>query len=179
MFRISSRLALAAALAAALSSPAWAEKPIPMPEASAAEQAVLLKFVSAYMSGLPSNEYYDLTAQDVAEKLKANKGDFVIVDVRVPKDKKFDKGHIPGAMFIGVMDLAKPESLAKLPKDKDIIVHCDTGQQQNKAVTALRLLGYKAYAMKWGYMAWSPAPPTALTLAEIQKSIAPGYPVEK
>lgn len=179
MFFRCRRLALAAALTSAMCLPAWADKPVPMPEASAAEQAVLQKFVNAYMSGLPSNDYYDLTAQEVAEKLKANKGDFVIVDVRVPKDKKFDKGHIPGAMHIGVMDLVKPESLAKLPKDKDIIVHCDTGQQQNKAVTALRLLGYKAYAMKWGFMAWSPAPPTALTLAEIQKSIAPGYPVEK
>ncbi|MDP1899045.1 MAG: rhodanese-like domain-containing protein [Rubrivivax sp.] len=150
-----------------------------MPVASAAEQATLEKFVNAYMSGLPDNDYYDVTSEDVANRIKGGKKDFVIVDVRVPKDKKFDKGHLPGAMYVGVMDLAKPESLAKLPRDKDIIVHCDTGQQQNKAVTALRLLGYKAYAMKWGYMAWSPAPPTAATLGEIQKSITAGFPVEK
>ncbi len=164
-------------LAGALCSPVWAEKPLPL--ASPAEQATLQKFVNAYMSGLPDNDYYDLTAEQVAARLKAGKGDFLIVDVRVPKDKKYDKGHLPGAVFVGVMDVAKPETLAMLPRDKDIIVHCDTGQQQNKAVTALRLLGYKAYAMKWGYSAWSPAPPTAATLAEIQKSITAGYPVEK
>ena len=70
-------------------------------------------------------------------------------------------------------------NLARLPKDKDVIVYCDTGQQQNKAVTALRLLGYKAYAMKWGYMAWKVAPPTGSTLDEISAAIANDYPVEK
>jgi rhodanese-related sulfurtransferase len=169
--------ALLAGLMSAIAFPALAEKPLPV--ATPAEQAVLQKFVGAYMASLPDNEYYDVMAEDVFKRIKAGKADFVVVDVRVPKDKKFDKGHIPGAIFIGVMDLARPESLALLPKDKDIIVHCDTGQQQNKAVTALRLLGYKAYAMKWGYMAWSPAPPTALTLEAVQKSITAGFPVEK
>lgn len=165
------------ALALALATPAWAERP--MPAANAQEQATLHKFVNAYMSGLEANDYYDVMAEDVAKRIKEGKGGFVVVDVRTPKDKKFDKGHLPGAMHIGLTDLVSPESLAKLPKDQDIIVHCDTGQQQNKAVTALRLLGYKAYAMKWGYMAWSPAPPTAATLAEVQKSITAGYPVQK
>lgn len=173
----SQRTLISLSLALLSCATAWAEKP--MPVASAAEQATLEKFVGAYLSGLPDNDYYDVMAEDVAKRIKAGKGDYLIVDVRVPKDKKFDKGHLPGAMYIGVMDLAKAESLAKLPKDKDIIVHCDTGQQQNKAVTALRLLGYKAYAMKWGYMSWQAAAPTAATLAEIQKSITAGYPVEK
>lgn len=176
MKRFALSLIVAAAFGA-LSTTALAEKPLPV--ATPAEQAVLEKFVNAYMSVLPENEYYDVMAEDVLKRIQSGKKDFLVVDVRVPKDKKFDKGHIPGAMFIGVMDLAKPESLAKLPKNMDIIVHCDTGQQQNKAVTALRLLGYKAYAMKWGYMAWQPAPPTAATLEEIKRSITVGYPVEK
>lgn len=68
--------------------------------------------------------------------------------------------------------LAKPENLAKLPRDKDVIVHCDTGQQQNKAVTVLRLLGYNAYAMKWGYMSWSDLPRSRCT--EIPSRIETG-----
>lgn len=166
-----------AAALTALAGPVAAEKP--MPVATPAEQAVLEKFVGAYASGLPDNDWYDVMAEDVFKRIKSGKGDFVIVDVRVPKEKKYDVGHVPGAIFIGAPAIAAPESLARLPKDKDIIVYCDTGQQQNKAVTALRLLGYKAYAMKWGYMAWSPAPPTALTLEEIKRSITAGYPVEK
>ena len=144
-----------------------------------AEQAVIQRAADQFLGGLEKNAYYDVTAEDVMARIKAGKPDYVIVDVRVPKDKKFDKGHLPGAMFAAVYDVARPETLAKLPKDKDIFVHCDTGQQQNKAVAALRMMGYKAYAMKWGYMAWSPAPPTALTLEAINGSITKGYPVEK
>ena len=144
-----------------------------------AEQAAVQRAADQFLSGLEKNAYYDVTAEEVMARIKAGKPDYVIVDVRVPKDKKFDKGHLPGAMFAAVYDVAKPETLAKLPKDKDIFVHCDTGQQQNKAVAALRMMGYKAYAMKWGYMAWSPAPPTALTLEAINGSITKGYPVEK
>ena len=144
-----------------------------------AEQAAVQRAADQFLSGLEKNAYYDVTAEDVMARIKAGKPDYVILDVRVPKDRKFDKGHLPGAMFAAVYDVAKPETLAKLPKDKDIFVHCDTGQQQNKAVAALRMMGYKAYAMKWGYMAWSPAPPTALTLEAINGSITKGYPVEK
>ncbi len=146
---------------------------------SDAEYAVIQKAANAYLTSLPDNEFFDITADDVHERIKSGKKDFVVVDVRVPKDKKYDQGHLPGALHIGVMDIAKPESLARLPKDRDIIVHCDTGQQQNKAVTVLRLLGYKAYAMKWGYMAWKVAPPTGATLDEISAAIVNNYPVKK
>lgn len=144
-----------------------------------AEQSAVQRAADQFLSGLEKNGYYDVTAEDVMARIKAGKPDYVILDVRVPKDKKYDKGHLPGAMFAAVYDVAKPETLAKLPQDKDIFVHCDTGQQQNKAVAALRMMGYKAYAMKWGYMAWSPAPPTAATLEAINGSLTKGYPVEK
>lgn len=166
------RIAFAAAAAALFAAPAAFAL-------TDAEYAVIQKAANEYLSALPDKGYFDTTAEDVFKRIQSGKKDYVIVDVRVPKDKKFDQGHLPGAMYIGVMDLAKPENLAKLPKDKDIIVHCDTGQQQNKAVTVLRLLGYNAYAMKWGYMSWKVAPPTALTLGEINASITKNYPVEK
>jgi rhodanese-related sulfurtransferase len=144
-----------------------------------AEQAVVQRAADQFLSGLEKNAWYDVTADDVMARIKAGKADFVILDVRVPKDRKFDKGHLPGAMFAAAYDVAKPETLAKLPKDKDIIVHCDTGQQQNKVVAALRMMGYNAYAMRFGYMAWSPAPPTGITLDALAASYSKGYPVEK
>lgn len=172
------RFVVPAVLAALLQGGhAWAQRALP--QATPAEQATLQKFVDAYMSGLDDNDYYDVTAEEVALRIKGGKKDFVVIDVRVPKDKKYDLGHVPGATFVDILDVAKAATLARLPRDKEIIVHCDTGQQQNKAVTALRLLGFNAYGMKWGYMAWSPAPATANTLEAIKESIAPGYPVEK
>ena len=143
------------------------------------EQAAVHRAVDQFLSSLPQNANYDVTAEDVLERIKADMGDFVILDVRMPREKKYDVAHLPGAMHAAVHELAKPETLAKLPKDKDIIVHCDTGQQQNKVLTVLRLMGYDAYALKWGYMAWAPAPPTAATLEAVNGSITKGYPTTK
>lgn len=171
------RYVLAAALAALSCHPAWAQTALP--KATPAERATLQKFVQAYMSGLEDNDYYEVLAEEVALRIKGGKKDFVVVDVRIPKDKKYDLGHVPGAIHVNLLDLAKPETLARLPRNKEIIIHCDTGQQQNKAVTALRLLGYDAYVMKWGYMAWAPAPPTDAALDAIKEAASVGYPVEK
>jgi rhodanese-related sulfurtransferase len=146
---------------------------------TADEYAVVQRLGNEYLSSLPDKNYYEFVAEDVAKMIREGRTDFVIVDVRVPKEKKFDVAHLPNAMFIAAQDVARPENLAKLPKDKKVIVHCDTGQQQNKVLTVLRMLGYDAYAMKWGYMAWSPAPPTAATLDAINGSLTKAYPVAK
>lgn len=143
------------------------------------DEVAVRRAADQFLSALEKNAWYDVTAEDVLARIKSGKQDFVILDVRVPKDKKFDRGHLPGAMFVAAWDVAKPDTLAKLPKDKDVIVHCDTGQQQNKVVAALRMMGYRAYAMRFGYMAWSPAPPTGITLEAISASYSKNYPVEK
>jgi rhodanese-related sulfurtransferase len=144
-----------------------------------AEYAAVQKLANEYLTALPDRNWYEYMAEDVAKMVKEGKTDFVLVDVRVPKDKKFDVGHVPGAMCIGAPDIAKPENLRRLPKDRKVIVYCDTGQQQNKVVTVLRLLGYDAWAMKWGYMAWTTVPPTAATLDAINGAITKGYPIQK
>jgi rhodanese-related sulfurtransferase len=115
-----------------------------------AEYTVIQKAANQYLQAIPERQLH-VSAEDVYKRIQSGKNDFVIVDVRVPKDKKFDQGHLPGAIFIASDQFARPENLAKLPKDKDIIVHCDTGQVQNKILTVLHMLGYdKAYAMKMG-----------------------------
>jgi rhodanese-related sulfurtransferase len=141
------------------------------------EYKTVQKVADEYMSNVPADGYH-IAAEDVLKRLQSGKNDFIIVDVRMPKDKKYDQGHLPGAVYIGFKEIAKPENLAKLPKDKDIIVHCDTGHEQNKALSVLRMLGYKAYDMKWGMMSWnSHLSPTNATL----KAIAGGIdkPIEK
>lgn len=142
------------------------------------EQAVVQKAANEYLSTVPDNGYH-LSAEAVLERIKSGKKDFVLVDVRMPKDKKYAQGHVPGAIYIGFRELLKPENIAKLPKDMDIIVYCDTGHEQNKALSALRLLGYRAYDMKWGFSSWKVAGPTALTLGAIEGSISGNYPIEK
>ena len=142
------------------------------------EFKVIQKVADEFLSNEPANGYH-ISAEDVLKRIESGKKDFVIVDTRLPKDKKYDQGHLPEAVHIGFKDIAKPENLAKLPKDKDIIVHCDTGHDQNKALTVLRMLGYRAYDLKWGYMSWKTEKPTGLTLKAIEGSILNNYPVEK
>ncbi|MEW6529634.1 MAG: rhodanese-like domain-containing protein [Thermodesulfobacteriota bacterium] len=142
------------------------------------ELKAVQKASDEFLRNVPEDGYH-IPAEEVMAKIKSGAKDFLIVDVRMPKDKKYDKGHLPGAIYIGFRELAKPENLANLPKDKDIIVHCDTGHEQNKALSVLRMLGYKAFDLKWGYMAWKPLPPTSATLKAIQGSIGNDYPVEK
>lgn len=142
------------------------------------EYTTVQKVADAYLSNVPPDGYH-IMAEDVLKRIQAGDKNMVIVDVRMPKDKKFDQGHLPGAIYIGFKEIAKSENLAKLPKDKDIIVHCDTGHEQNKALSALRMLGYKAFDMKWGFMSWKSLPPTGMTLKAIEGSILNDHPVEK
>ncbi len=142
------------------------------------EYKTVQKVANEYMSNVPADGYH-VMAEDVLKRIQAGDKNLVIVDVRMPKDKKYDQGHLPGAIYIGFKEIAKSENLAKLPKDKDIIVHCDTGHEQNKALSVLRMLGYKAYDMKWGMMSWKTLPPTGLTLKAIEGSILNNYSVEK
>jgi len=166
-------------LSLAIAAVALAIGAFPASALTTEEYNLVAKIGNQYLSSLPDKNYYEFVAEDVAKMIKDGRTDFVIVDVRVPKDKKFDVAHLPNAIFIAAQDVAKPENLARLPKDKKIIVHCDTGQQQNKVLTVLRMLDYDAYALKWGYMAWAPAGPTAATLDAINGSITKGYPVTR
>lgn len=142
------------------------------------EYKTVQKIADEYMSNVPADGYH-IAAEDVLKRLQAGDKNLVIVDVRMPKDKKYDQGHLPGAIYIGFKEIAKPENLAKLSTDKDVIVHCDTGHEQNKVLSVLRMLGFKAYDMKWGMMSWKTLPPTGLTLRAIEGSILTSYPVEK
>jgi len=76
-----------------------------------------------------------------------------ILSVRSPAD--YAKGHIPGAVNIPWKDVARPESLAKLPKDRQIVVYCYTGHTGQIATTVLNLLGYNAINLKYGMMGWT------------------------
>jgi rhodanese-related sulfurtransferase len=142
------------------------------------ESALVAKSANEFLSGIPVGEYHVL-APDLLTRIKAGKDDFIIVDVRTPKNNTYDQGHLPGAISIGFKDVAKPENLARLPKGKDIIVYCNTGHDENKVVAVLRMLGYQAYGLKWGYMSWKTATPTGMTLKAIEGAIINDYPIEK
>ena len=147
------RCVLFAALAALASGPVWAQAPLP--KATPAEQATLQKFVQAYMRGLEDNDYYEVLAEEVALRIQGGKKDFVVVDVRIPKDKKYDRGHIPGAIHVNLLDLVQPETLARLPRDKEIHVICRSGGRAYYATRILLQNGFKARNISGGMLARS------------------------
>lgn len=74
------------------------------------------------------------------------------VDIRAAAD--YANGHIPGAINIAGKDLFTAENLAKLPKDKQIVVNCYSGQTASQVTSALRMMGYDAYNLLYAAPSW-------------------------
>ena len=112
-----------------------------------------------YFSGGVKN----ITADVVYDNL--NDGDDsnnpYIVSVR--KQEDYEQAHIPTAVWMDAKTLFTAESLAKLPTDKQIMVYCYTGQTASQVVSALRMLGYDAYNLLFGFGAWNADAPTSKT----------------
>lgn len=78
-------------------------------------------------------------------------GQALIIDTR--KSEDYAVSHIPNAIHIEWREILN--HLDELPKDKTIILYCDTGILSSKAHMALRLLGYEnARVMFGGYLDW-------------------------
>ncbi len=131
----------------------------------------------AYLNEMPANGYY-ISADDLMKRIESGKKDFVIVDVRETIEK-YKTGHIPGAIYINYKDIARPDNLAKLPRDRDILLYCNSGHEESKVMTILRMLGYRAFALKFGYIAWHKEKPTDAVLGIIDGAAKKNYPVEK
>ncbi|MBI2955421.1 MAG: rhodanese-like domain-containing protein [Chloroflexi bacterium] len=90
--------------------------------------------------------YYNLNDGNAAN-------DPFIVEVRAAAD--YEKGHIPGAINIPWREIAKKENLAKLPKDKPIVVYCYTGQTGSQVTAILNTLGYDVKNLRYGMASWT------------------------
>lgn len=104
---------------------------------------------------LASGKAFVLTADKLYENL--NDGDAAndpyVMDIRSAAD--FAKGHIKGSVNVGFANVFKAENLAKLPKDKQIVVSCYTGHTASMASFALNAMGYSSVALKWSAMGWT------------------------
>jgi rhodanese-related sulfurtransferase len=80
----------------------------------------------------------DQISTDEFKQVAASPDDKVILDVR---DTGME-GYIPGAINIPQSQVA--ERLAEIPRDKEIIVHCNTGILASMCVKTLKDNGYEA-----------------------------------
>jgi rhodanese-related sulfurtransferase len=98
-----------------------------------------------YFSPLPSDSN-NIKAPDV-QKMIDSKTDFFGVDIRAAAD--YAKGHLPGFVNIPFAEVGK--NIDKFPKDKLIIVQCYTGQTASQTVGVLRMMGYNAKNLHFGF----------------------------
>ena len=95
----------------------------------------------------PASVYEDLTGPRT----------LTIVSVRDTDDFHF--GHIEGAINMPWRTVTNAANLASLPgPGSPLVIYCYTGHTGGLAATALSLLGFTAWNMKWGMMNWSDDP---------------------
>ena len=104
------------------------------------EQAIV-----AYYEKMPDNSY-KIPEPELKTLVDAKDSSIYILDIRSNED--FVKGHIAGAQNIPFKEIGR--NLAKLPKDKEIIVYCYTGQTGGQTTSLLNLAGFKARSLNGG-----------------------------
>lgn len=77
----------------------------------------------------------------------------LLLDVRTPEERA--EGHIPGSIFIPLHELR--DRLGELPRDRDIVVYCRSGQRSYYACRILTQRGFSARNLSGAYLTWSAA----------------------
>lgn len=91
-----------------------------------------------------------ITPMEFYHKYYNSDKQFLLLDIR-SKDV-YEKYHIKGSKNIFWLDLLKEENLKKLPIDgTPIFLICYVGHTSSQALVLLKLLGYKAVGVKFGY----------------------------
>lgn len=132
--RLALTLALAAAALAPLAAHAQADK-------------ATISSLEGYFDFVDANAGTILPEQIPAEDYKK----FYVLDVR--DAAQFGKDHVPGAVNIEWRQVFAQR--AKLPKDKTILVYCNTSSFAAQVAMALRLDGFENVRLLYGgYNEW-------------------------
>ena len=102
-----------------------------------------------FLSKLFGPSVPNITAVELSEKLKFGKHPLVL-DVRQPDE--FRQGHIRGAKLIPLNELYK--RMGELPKGREIVCICATGNRSRSASKILAREGYTVFNAQGGMMAW-------------------------
>ncbi len=127
--------------------------PVPPTPTPAPQSALLPAVQDAFADGVDF-----INAEALYEILNDGDpdNDPYIISVRSKED--YDKGHIPGAVWYDVKTLFTPEVISQLPKDKEIVVVCYTGQTASQVTAALEAAGFDAKALLFGMSSWTTDP---------------------
>ncbi|MEY9213711.1 adenylyltransferase/sulfurtransferase MoeZ [Thermobifida halotolerans] len=93
-----------------------------------------------------------ITARELKEKMDRGE-DFFLVDVR--EKNEYEIVNIPGAVLIPKGEFLTGEAFAKLPQDKQIVLHCKSGARSAEALAAVKNAGFgSAVHVGGGVLSW-------------------------
>ncbi len=95
----------------------------------------------------------ELTSDELKARID-NGADIVLVDIR--QAWEYASGYIPSATHIFIQEI--PQCLDELPKDKDIIFQCRSGNTSVQAASFLIENGWnanKVFSLKGGIIGWA------------------------
>ncbi len=114
---------------------------------------LLSLFLSACDQGEPKG-YSIISVQDAYQLVKTPDKNTIFLDVRTPGE--YQSGHVPHAKLIPVQTLAS--RFNEIPKDKKIIVYCESGVRAARAAELLVSHGYThVQSMKASMRGWRSA----------------------
>lgn len=104
----------------------------------------------AFVKSVPENDMYLISPDKIAEMIKSDKTDFIVLDIRPAK--YYEAGHIKGSMNIPLPTLV--DNLKTVPKDKMVAVVCTIDTNSAFAVAVLQMSGYNAWVVEGGIPGW-------------------------
>ena len=93
---------------------------------------------------------------DIDQLEKATARTPILIDVRT--NEEYREGTIPGAMSLNIHSDDFKRATEALPKEREIIVFCQSGDRSNEAFEMLKSLGFKNVSqLIGGYEVWREA----------------------
>jgi len=129
-------------------APAPAPEPEPTPAPAAAEFDITKDAVADYLTHMAQH----VKASDIQMRIAEGDAPYI---VSIRSAENHAAGHIPGATNIAFGELTT------LPKDKEILLYCDSGQVAAFGSVVLGVLGYDVENLKHGISGWTSDPSVA------------------
>lgn len=106
----------------------------------------MASIVTDLVKNMPDH-IYKIDQKEFIAKVQ-NGDDMVIIDIRSQAD--YEAGHVKGAINVP-WGPAIAQSLTQVPKDKEVMVYCYTGQTAGQAVIAYNAAGIPARSVNLGF----------------------------
>lgn len=88
-----------------------------------------------------------------AKAVEAQANGAMLIDVR--ESHEYRSGHAPGAKHISVQVIER--RIGEIPKEREIIVVCQSGMRSQRAADILSRNGYKVLNVSGGMVGWQRA----------------------